>query len=364
MAASRARSAKRRGGCVLHDRRLRRGHRQLHAHAERRGLRRRPVLQRGRGLRPGEWLPAGHAPQSGGEGVSCTIDACDEATDSCTHTPNDGACDDGLYCNGAETCDPVNGCQPGTAPNCDDGVSCTIDACDEATDSCTHTPNDGACDDGLYCNGAETCDPVNGCQPGTAPNCDDGVSCTIDACDEATDSCTHTPNDGACDDGNPCTDDACVAQSGCVSTADDTNTCDDGNACTTVDLCQGGACTGTSPVVCTASDACHVGTCDPGTGACTDSPAPDGTACDDGDATTCTDVCTSGTCSGTVVPEPPEVGNSVQLEKRAGTQVVISWSGPTAGARYNVYRGTGGPPAPWAYDQSCQAQGLSRQSFS
>lgn len=42
-------------------------------------------------------------------------------------------CDDGLFCNGPETCDPVLlTCQPGTPPDCDG----ECEHCDEATDSC------------------------------------------------------------------------------------------------------------------------------------------------------------------------------------------------------------------------------------
>jgi hypothetical protein len=52
----------------------------------------------------------------------------------CTGNPD---CDDGLFCNGAETC--VTGtCQAGTPPNCDDGVACTTDSCNEASDACEH----------------------------------------------------------------------------------------------------------------------------------------------------------------------------------------------------------------------------------
>ena len=289
----------------------------------------------------------------------CTDDSCNPAT-GCQHTPH--TCDDGLYCNGAETCNPVNGCQAGTAPNCDDGVACTVDACDESSDSCTHTPSNAACDDGLYCNGAETCDPVNGCQLGTAPNCDDGVACTVDACDESSDSCTHSPNNAACDDENACTDDSCDATTGCVFTADNTNTCDDLNACTLTDSCQAGQCTGSNPVTCIASDQCHVaGICDPGTGACSNPPAPEGTVCDDGDVTTCSDVCTVGVCAGTAVAEPAEVDDSVQLDKTSGG-VEITWNG--APGPFNVYRGSNGPGAPWSYDQSCLEPGLSQTTAS
>ncbi|MBI4169984.1 MAG: hypothetical protein HY510_08615, partial [Acidobacteria bacterium] len=48
-------------------------------------------------------------------------------------------CSDGLFCNGAETCDLGSGtCVAGTPPNCNDSNPCTLDACDEATDLCTH----------------------------------------------------------------------------------------------------------------------------------------------------------------------------------------------------------------------------------
>jgi len=52
-------------------------------------------------------------------------------------------CDDGAFCNGAETCDETGSCQAGTAPSIDDGIACTVDSCDEATDSIVH--NADAC---------------------------------------------------------------------------------------------------------------------------------------------------------------------------------------------------------------------------
>jgi hypothetical protein len=106
--------------------------------------------------------------------------------DLIVHTPDDGFCDDGEYCNGAETCDAINDCQPGTPPSLDDGVDCTIDTCDEVNDVIVHTPDDGFCDDGEYCNGAETCDAINDCQPGADP-------CAPLACDEVDDVCIPAP---------------------------------------------------------------------------------------------------------------------------------------------------------------------------
>jgi len=74
-------------------------------------------------------------------------------------------CDDSLFCNGSEIC--VSGaCQAGTPIDCDDGIPCSTDSCDNATMLCTHTANDATCDDGVACNGAETCDVALGCVPG------------------------------------------------------------------------------------------------------------------------------------------------------------------------------------------------------
>ncbi|UJR82428.1 putative metal-binding motif-containing protein [Sandaracinus amylolyticus] len=95
----------------------------------------------------------------------------------CTH---DATCDDGCFCNGVEQC--VEGvCAAGERAACDDGVACTVDTCDPATDACTATAADIECDDGDPCNGIEICDLVRDCVPGPDP-CDDGDDCTVDSC--------------------------------------------------------------------------------------------------------------------------------------------------------------------------------------
>jgi len=238
-------------------------------------------------------------PVSCDDGVGCTTDTCDEATDSCVNTTNDAACDDGLYCNGAETCDALLDCQAGTAPNCNDGVSCTVDSCDEVNDTCVNSPNDAACDDGAWCTGAETCDPTNGCQAGTAPNCNDGVGCTVDSCDEVNDTCVNSPNDTACDDGQWCNGaETCDALLGCL--AGPAPNCDDGVSCT-FDACDevNDACTHTPQnSVCNDGLYCTgVETCDP----INDCQA--GTPIDCGDGVSCTvDSCNESTDSCDNVP--------------------------------------------------------------
>ncbi len=91
----------------------------------------------------------------------------------------------------------------------------------------------------------------------------------------------------------------CLLSTGtCVACLNDSS-CGDGNACTQTDACLGGICVNSNPVVCTASDACHVaGVCAPGTGECSNPVAADGTSCNDGDACTQTDACQAGTCGG------------------------------------------------------------------
>ncbi len=176
------------------------------------------------------------APPSCGDGVGCTVDSCNETTDSCDNTPNNAGCDNALYCDGVESCDAISDCQPGSPPNCGDGVGCTTDSCNETTDSCNHVPNNGTCDNGLYCDGVESCDAINDCQPGSPPNCGDGVGCTVDSCNETTDSCDNTPNNAECDNGVYCDgSEICDAVNDCqAGSAPD---CGDGVGCT-VDTCN------------------------------------------------------------------------------------------------------------------------------
>jgi hypothetical protein len=187
------------------------------------------------------------------DGVGCTVDTCDETSDTCVNTPNDANCDDGDVCNGSETCDATLDCQAGTPLDCDDQELCTTDSCDsvsgcanvpvecpageicDSTDGlCKPEPDctvDADCDDGFFCNGVETCDVATGtCQAGTPPDCDDGVDCTVDTCDEVNDACANTPDDLSCpDDGLFCTgDEICDPAAGCVSTGDP---CPEGTTC-------------------------------------------------------------------------------------------------------------------------------------
>jgi Putative metal-binding motif len=85
---------------------------------------------------------------------------------------------------------------------CDDHLACTTNACDATVGRCRSSPDDAPCQNAAYCDGEERCDNKLGCVAGAPVTCEDGNSCTIDACDEATHLCSHAPRD-ADHDGDP-----------------------------------------------------------------------------------------------------------------------------------------------------------------
>ncbi len=238
------------------------------------------------------------------DGSACTTgDQC-EAGACVAGTPT--VCTASDQCHVAGTCDPGTGaCSNPSAPDhttCSDGDACTAgDECiagtckgspvvcaasDQCHDAGTCNPATGLCSDpasanGKSCNDGNNCTTGDKCQAGTCA----GTAVTCAASDQCHVAGTCNPTDGKCS--NPA--------------ANDGTGCDDGNRCTTSDSCHGGTCAGT-PVVCTAKDQCHlVGTCDPGTGACSTPNAPNGTGCNDGNGCTTGDKCQAGTCAGTPV---------------------------------------------------------------
>jgi len=265
-------------------------------------------------------------PPAGGEICDGVDNDCDGQVDE----GGDALCDDGNPCNGVETCGGASGCHAGTPLSCDDDNPCTADSCD-AQLGCLHVPvtNGTSCSDGdactqgdaclagvcvgapVVCTASDQCHAAGTCNPETGvcsnPAKPDGASCSDgDACTQ-TDTCTG----GICAGGNPVT---CAAADQCHvagtcnpgtglcsnPAAPDGTACNDGNACTRTDTCAAGACVCGNPVICTSADQCHAGgTCNPETGVCSGPALPDGTSCNDGNACTRTDTCESGTCAGT-----------------------------------------------------------------
>ncbi len=258
------------------------------------------------------------------DGNQCTTDSCLPAS-GCSNSNNAIACDDGNACSANDTC--AGGTCKGTGgPNCDDNNPCTVDGCD-TNGGCKHTAiGDGtvctaaSCSSGVW-QGASKC---TGTVCGTAPTsipCDDGNACTADSCN-ATQGCLHASlSTGSCDDGNKCTDtdtcasgvcagvkiscddgklctdDACDPDKGCTH-SDNNNVCNDSNPCTKNDACSAGTCAGGTPVVCTAIDQCHsAGTCDTGSGICSNPAITDGSACNDGNVCTVDGCDSNGACT-------------------------------------------------------------------
>jgi hypothetical protein len=108
------------------------------------------------------------------DGINPIVDMGAYEAQGCS---NDSECDDGVFCNGVETCQ-TGLCQAGSDP-------CPGQTCNEANDECTGCTTDSECDDGVFCNGVETCQ-TGLCQPGSDP-------CPGQQCDETNDECFTPP---------------------------------------------------------------------------------------------------------------------------------------------------------------------------
>jgi N-acetylneuraminic acid mutarotase len=119
-----------------------------------------------------------------------------------------------------------------------------------------------------------------------------------DICNPVDENCNDHLDDGLCGS-DSCSAGTCNSSGACSQVAPIGTPCNDANACTQTDACNAsGSCIGSNPKVCTPADACQgTGTCVPPTGFCTyPSPVPDGTTCDDANACTLGETCTSGIC--------------------------------------------------------------------
>ena len=263
------------------------------------------------------------------------------------------ACNDGNPCT-TDGCNAVSGCvhTNNTGPCATDGNPCTTDVCD-GTGACTHpnVPAGSSCDDGLFCDGTDTCNASGACVNHSGDPCPGGPECAR-ACNEAADNCFDAASTACATDGNVCTDDHCNGTGACVHT-NNTASCNDGMFCNGIDICAGGICGHSgnpcaggpecahscneasdncfdaSGTACTPdANPCTLDRCDGG-GACThpagnagavcrpsagqcdtaetcsgasptcpaDGFLPNGTACDDGDTCTTGDACAGGACT-------------------------------------------------------------------
>src|SRR5881398_377611 len=238
-----------------------------------------------------------------GTSGQCPADTLKPSTFKCR--PAAGPCDAAERCTGTDAACPADAkktsdvCRPAAGP-CDveercDGTrdDCPADAFQPATVTCRDAA--GVCDAPELCAGSSAGCPADAkktevCRP-AAGQCD-----APERCDGASNDC---PSDRPSPNGTPC---------------------DDGNACTQTDTCQAGVCTGASPVRCSAPDQCHdAGTCDPATGACSNPAKADGTGCSDGIACTWGDVCQAGACTGAPATcVPPDECHLAACNPRTG----------------------------------------------
>jgi hypothetical protein len=266
---------------------------------------------------------------SGADPVLCKSDTCNDGVCSggnCGLKPKQGdvGCDDGNACTTNDVCGGGK-CLAGTYTcpckinaDCDDANACTVDTCNLAAGkySCSNKPALGAaCSDGDACTLKDTCNNTGVCK-GTDVNCDDNNVCTTESCDAKSGSCLTAVvkfgfpcNDDdnctspdicngkgkcisatiQCDDGQVCTNDACDKLTGkCVYTFN-ISACEDGNACTLNDACSSGKCVSGKSKNCADSTKCTSDSCDIKTGNCTAKATYENYSCENGAYSICND---------------------------------------------------------------------------
>ena len=186
--------------------------------------------------------------------------------------------------------------------SCDDGDSCTDDACWDSVvqprPRCVHDP----VENGEECvgpNGAGTC--VAGACCATCVTDDEVCVPQVTA-----ESCNVNGGGGACEpcnDGNPCTNDACSAGACVYVPLEEGADCGDGDPCNGEERCEYVStgvieCVGGPDLDCNDGNPCTDDGCEPDTG-CINDPAPrDDQPCDDGNDCNDNDTCADGVCQG------------------------------------------------------------------
>jgi len=194
----------------------------------------------------------------GGDGCSatCTVEpgyTCAGTPSVCTPTPTatptptsvcgngrtepGEQCDDGnrIDCDGCESNCMLTACGNGIVcppEQCDDGNTQNGDCCSA---TCQFEPVNSPCNDGLFCNGADTC-AGGSCSLHAGNPCAGGAECNT-TCNEAGKNCFTPVNTCCTDDGDACTNDICDGHGACVHPWPDTDgdgICDALDNCTTI----------------------------------------------------------------------------------------------------------------------------------
>ena len=263
------------------------------------------------------------------DGNLCTDDSCDVGT-GCVHLNNGVACSDGNVCTTSDTC-AGGACIGGPATSCDDDNGCTDDTCN-STSGCTFTNNTAPCDDGNACTRSDAC-LGGGCVGANPIVCGTTGPCQVDQIVYFYGDCDTDDTPQRCDptqqgtlttgtDGHlratfhvapsHCSDIAVAFSVDGVLTHT-TGRLTPGELAGEIDFgvaspgphtitaqafgfeggCNGGTLISWAGTLSTRG----LGTCNPTTGECGFTSAPDGIACSDGDACTASDVCGGGACT-------------------------------------------------------------------
>jgi len=165
------------------------------------------------------------------DGISCTVDYCDDF--QCHFAPLDSLCSDNIDCT-------VDKCSPSGCQNIPDDSRCGFsEYCWPWKGGCVYVEcfSDDDCSDDNLCNGIEQCDVLTyRCLGGIALECDDGNLCNgRETCDPLLGCQAGVPL--VCDDGNICNGlETCDPLEGCQ--AGEPLVCDDGDICNGLETCD------------------------------------------------------------------------------------------------------------------------------
>jgi len=140
------------------------------------------------------------------DGIDCTTDSCQE-DGSCLHIPDNDLCEYLEMCDLDEGCVPIDD-ECIVNSDCNDDVDCTIDECNDGT--CYNTANDALCESDNPCIEDEFCDPETGCYEGNEMVCEQsGAPCAETLCNPENGECEDVLVAGADDDGDTYLDHNC-----------------------------------------------------------------------------------------------------------------------------------------------------------
>ncbi|HXC51118.1 MAG TPA: hypothetical protein VN634_09565, partial [Candidatus Limnocylindrales bacterium] len=225
---------------------------------------------------------------------ACNTGTCNPQNGQCDAVSNTGPCNDGLFCNGADTC-AGGSCSVHAGDPCTGGGICGS-TCNESADNCFASANTvcrasaGICDMAENCTGSSATCPSNTFASGNTCRSASGICDVAETCNGLSASCPADgfastsvrcrASSGECDvaefcsgaatcpadsfasgstpctsDGNACTNDLCNGSGTCAH-PNNTAPCNDGTFCNGADTCSGGTCSVHAGNPCTGGGIC------------------------------------------------------------------------------------------------------------